>query len=252
MVKTRTWHIELGAGEDGPELDQQLESCLTMESEELEAAAMEIAASIVGPMSLGRRRQAEKVLSLCKARGLAVRLSTTGVGADDFIYFRELATRFQLDFESYDDFAVEVSTPGSGHLAKFKNPAHVPPEPREDKEEEASADPVFSTSNHHVPSSGAPPRVDGDRQGKYFGYFENEHGEQAVFVHDRVSSSAVVMLGDAGWDSRYPVIEGRARGVILDQAEQLWVYCCWLAATHTHIPEGGHDKPTFSRRGGTR
>lgn len=41
MVKTRTWHIELAAGEDRPELDEQGEACLTMEREEPEDGSRE-------------------------------------------------------------------------------------------------------------------------------------------------------------------------------------------------------------------
>jgi hypothetical protein len=44
--------------------------------------------------------------------------------------------------------------------------------------------PLFRVSNHHAESCGEPPAVDGDAQGKYVGYFANEHGEQAIYLFD--------------------------------------------------------------------
>lgn len=91
--------------------------------------------------------------------------------------------------------------------------------------------PLFRVSNHHVAASGQPPHVDGDEPGRYVGYFQNEHGEQAVFVYDRESRQGTVRLGDANWETSYKVIEGRAAGLILGEYEALWLRACWLAAT---------------------
>ena len=57
--------------------------------------------------------------------------------------------------------------------------------------------PLFKASNHHVADSGEPPFFDADTAGKYFGYFQNEYGEQLVFVYDyaeKRASSIMAML----------------------------------------------------------
>ncbi|MBN1922036.1 MAG: hypothetical protein JW892_12380 [Anaerolineae bacterium] len=41
---------------------------------------------------------------------------------------------------------------------------------------------LFRVSNHHSKNCGESPSVDGNRKGHYHGYFENEFGEQAIFV----------------------------------------------------------------------
>jgi hypothetical protein len=43
---------------------------------------------------------------------------------------------------------------------------------------------LFKASNHHTASCGPPPTVDGDAPDAYYGYFANEHGEQALYVYD--------------------------------------------------------------------
>jgi len=59
---------------------------------------------------------------------------------------------------------------------------------------------LFTVSNRHTAACAPPPRVDGDEQGAYYGYFSNEHGEQAVYVYDWHLGEATVRMGDAGWD----------------------------------------------------
>ena len=89
--------------------------------------------------------------------------------------------------------------------------------------------PLFTVSNHHTPQCGTPCRVDGDDERAYHGYFENRHGEQAVFVFDFEAGSARLALGDAGWERWHPVAGGKAEGVILSAEEAAWLKACWLA-----------------------
>jgi len=69
---------------------------------------------------------------------------------------------------------------------------------------------VFQVKNRHRLSAGKPPFIDANAPGKYHGYFENEHGEQAVFVYDRETKTGTLWVGDAGWETPYKVIDGLA------------------------------------------
>lgn len=89
---------------------------------------------------------------------------------------------------------------------------------------------LFRVSNHHSEDCGVPPQVNGDAPRRYVGYFKNQHGEQAIFIYDYMARTATVWLGDAGWEEGYRVVEGRAPGLILDDAEQTWLMACWMAA----------------------
>ena len=44
-------------------------------------------------------------------------------------------------------------------------------------------EPIFWVGNHHVADCGKPPHIDGDIRKRYHGYFENQYGEQAVFIY---------------------------------------------------------------------
>ena len=91
---------------------------------------------------------------------------------------------------------------------------------------------LFKASNHHAASCGDPPSdVDGDAAGVYHGYFVNEHGEQAVYVHDFETGEATLRLGDSGWDASYPIVDGRPDGLKVTDAEATWIRACWIA-TH--------------------
>ena len=56
---------------------------------------------------------------------------------------------------------------------------------------------IFLVKNKHAASVGKPPQIDRNTKGKYHGYFENEHGEQAIFVYDRETKSGILWFGDA-------------------------------------------------------
>lgn len=90
---------------------------------------------------------------------------------------------------------------------------------------------LFQIRNHHSADCGTPPHIDDRSPSQYLGYFENEHGEQAVFVYDRDSRQAVLYLGDAGWETPHVVVDGAVPDLVLSETEQLWVRACWQAAT---------------------
>ena len=92
---------------------------------------------------------------------------------------------------------------------------------------------VFEVGNKHAPSSGKPPRIDGSQPGRYYGYFENEYGEQAVFVYEYKTKVGMLWMGDAGWDSPTQVVDGDTPNMILNGTEKLWLQACWQAATTT-------------------
>lgn len=90
-------------------------------------------------------------------------------------------------------------------------------------------EPLFKVSNQHTASCGELPAVDADVLGKYYGYFGNEHGEQAIYVYDHATGEATIRMGDAGWNNVHRVVDGRVEGVTVDRAEAAWIRACWLA-----------------------
>jgi hypothetical protein len=53
--------------------------------------------------------------------------------------------------------------------------------------------PIFAIGNHHTEGCGKPPIVDDTGPDCYRGYFENEHGEQAIFVYDRTTREGTLV-----------------------------------------------------------
>src|ERR1700736_387038 len=90
---------------------------------------------------------------------------------------------------------------------------------------------LFQVRNHHSAECGIPPHIDDVRPNQYLGYFENQYGEQAIFVYDRDSSQAVLYLGDASWEKPHAVIDGGVPDLVRSETERLWVRACWQAAT---------------------
>jgi len=107
-------------------------------------------------------------------------------------------------------------------------------DPKPPKEKQAVESPVFKVSNHHTDNCGPAPAVDGDEAGKYYGYFANQFGEQAVFVYDYETDEASVRMGDIGWHDVHRVVEGRVEGVILNESEAAWIHACLLATAKRH------------------
>jgi hypothetical protein len=74
-----------------------------------------------------------------------------------------------------------------------------------------------------------------DLKGKFASYFENAHGEQWVFVYDGKTHQGELYGGDCGWKPER-VRDGRV-GLMLDEAEHLWLQACWMAATERCVRE---------------
>ena len=88
---------------------------------------------------------------------------------------------------------------------------------------------VFCAENRHTGSCGMPPNVTNLDTDKYYGYFENEYGEQWVLVYDPKERRGILRGGDAGWENEYEVEDGAVH-VILSPAEEAWVQACLKAA----------------------
>ena len=103
---------------------------------------------------------------------------------------------------------------------------------------------LFQVTNHHGEACGVPPQIDEQTfPGVYHGYFENQNGEQAVFVYDYEQERGTLYLGDAGWEHPYDVEDGKIAGLLLNRLEQLWLSACWeasgaLKAVREQIREG--------------
>jgi hypothetical protein len=91
--------------------------------------------------------------------------------------------------------------------------------------------PLFQVRNHHLADCGIPPHIDDRSPSQYLGYFENQYGEQALFVFDRDSTQAILYLGDAGWEMPHTVVDGAVPDLVLSEIERRWVRACWQAAT---------------------
>ena len=94
----------------------------------------------------------------------------------------------------------------------------------------SDSSPILQISNHHTATCGTPPRIE-ERSGQYLGYFENRYGEQMIFVFDQESDTGQLYAGDAGWETPYEVMDGVARGLVMEPEEVLWLRACWAAAT---------------------
>ena len=99
---------------------------------------------------------------------------------------------------------------------------------------------LFQVRNHHSASCGPSPHIDDLGSNHYLGYFENQYGEQAVFIYDYDANKAVLSLGDAGWEAAHAVPDGAVPDLILSDTERLWLRACWQAAT-TNRKEGTKD-----------
>lgn len=91
--------------------------------------------------------------------------------------------------------------------------------------------PFFMMNNNHSSSCGTPPVFSNNETNKYYGYFENEHREQWIFIYDRKTGIAELRGGDVGWETAYQVKDGNAAEIILNAEEKKWLCACWKAAT---------------------
>jgi hypothetical protein len=89
-------------------------------------------------------------------------------------------------------------------------------------------DELMRLTNHHA---SAAPAIE-QRPGRYLGYFENEFGEQLVFVHDQGEPHATLFFGDVDWEPRRVSDAAGlpdAGDLILDEGERAFVSACWIA-----------------------
>lgn len=91
--------------------------------------------------------------------------------------------------------------------------------------------PFFVMKNNHVRNCGEPSLITNDDPNKYYGYFENEHGEQWVFVYDRRTKTAELSGGDVGWEQVFQIKNGHNDDLILNEEEKTWIQACWKAAS---------------------
>jgi len=110
-------------------------------------------------------------------------------------------------------------------------------------EELMSNQPLFQVSNHHGEACGVPPQIDEQTfPDVYRSYFENQHGEQAIFLYDYKQEHGTLYMGDAGWEHPYDVVDGKVLELMLSHPEQAWLRACWeasgaLKATRERIRE---------------
>jgi hypothetical protein len=90
---------------------------------------------------------------------------------------------------------------------------------------------LFRVRGKHAASAGKPPHVNANTEGRYHGYFENEYGEQAVFVYDSATKEGKLWHGDAGWERSHKVISGLTLDLVLSREEEMWLQACWDVAT---------------------
>jgi hypothetical protein len=92
---------------------------------------------------------------------------------------------------------------------------------------------VFLVDNLHGAESGRPPAIwKKPGEHRYAGYFENEFGDQFVFVFNRRKNIGFLRMGDADWGTRICLKNDRIESdVILGLGEFNWLSACWKAAT---------------------
>jgi hypothetical protein len=96
---------------------------------------------------------------------------------------------------------------------------------------------IFLARNAHLAESGQPPVVETGPD-QYTSYFENEHGEQWIFVRQQGAPTATVYGAHIGWEaprtmSSTPEMREdhwSAAGLVLTMAEALWLAACWAAS----------------------
>jgi hypothetical protein len=107
-----------------------------------------------------------------------------------------------------------------------------------------SNQPLFQVTNHHGESCGIPPQIDEQTlPDVYRNYFENQNGEQVIFLYDSEQECGTLTMSDAGWEHPYDSVDGKVAELILNHPEQAWLLTCReatgaLKATHERIRQG--------------
>lgn len=70
--------------------------------------------------------------------------------------------------------------------------------------------------NKHIEGCGEPPEFDQDDY-SYISYFENENGEQALFVYEDDEAVAKVYIADADWENPQEIPARELKDMTVDQ-----------------------------------
>jgi hypothetical protein len=90
---------------------------------------------------------------------------------------------------------------------------------------------LFQVANHHGESCGIPPQIDEQTfPDVYRGYFENQYGEQAIFLYNYEQERGTLYTGDGGWEHPHDVVDGKVPDLMLNHPEQTWLSACWEAS----------------------
>lgn len=90
--------------------------------------------------------------------------------------------------------------------------------------------PLLVIHNTHAASCGEPPHLTNADGAAYLGYFQNEHGEQWVFVYDRATRQVTIHGGDMRWGRPIAITSLKDIPYHLNEAERRWFEACWLVA----------------------
>ena len=63
----------------------------------------------------------------------------------------------------------------------------------------------------------------------YTSEFANRYGEKWIFEYDYATSQGVLKGSDVDWKS-YPVVDGRAPDLVLNNEEIVWLRSAWAEA----------------------
>ena len=105
--------------------------------------------------------------------------------------------------------------------------------------------PILTLFNNHNESCGTPPVLP-DSKSAYVAYFENEHGEQTIFIKEQ-GKQPILYMGDYSWEKplivqwivdtkekkRDPEYKGHVHveNLRMDFNENMWLTACYLAST---------------------
>lgn len=95
-------------------------------------------------------------------------------------------------------------------------------------------DEFLRVSDHHA---AAAPAIE-ERPGRYLGYFENQFGEQLVFVHEDGELDATVFHGDVDWEPRRVTDASGLPDVgdlVLNEEERAFLIACWIATAWRRV-----------------
>ncbi len=88
---------------------------------------------------------------------------------------------------------------------------------------------LLKIGNTHSESCGTPPILNASNN--YIGYFENQYGEQWVFIGDIEKESAEIYGGDIDWAGLKIDLKKPVPDTILNQPEAHWIISCLMGMT---------------------